>query len=507
MCCSDARPRVSLVGAGPGDPGLLTVRAAELLRDAEVLLYDALASDEIVDLTPPDCERIFVGKRGGDHAMSQSEIEALMLRKAAQGKRVVRLKGGDPFVFGRGGEEAQTMRRAGVPFEIVPGITSAIAAPAYAGIPVTHREFNAAFTVVTGHEDPNKPLSTVDWKRFAGPQQTLVLLMAVGRLDEIARELLSAGLPPDHPAAVISNGTRTDQRTLVATLSTIAARAREAGLSAPAVVVVGEVVRLREEIEWFERSPLFGRRVLVTRPCGHSEGFVRALRAAGAQPVVAPTIEIGPPDDLGSSARALDQLSSYAWIVFTSQSGVRNFFQALRSRGKDARAIGAAHVAAIGPATAAALEANGVRADLVPREHVAESLGGALLERSRAADRMLIYRAQEARDVLVEMLAASGRTVDVAHAYKTRVLHDPQFAQKVEDCDILTFTSSSTVAGFIENLGGGEGARQAASGRIIACIGPVTAQSARDAGLNVSIVADSYTEQGLMQALALSGRS
>ena len=493
--------RVVLVGAGPGDPGLLTLRAAHALSQADVLLYDALASDPIVALAPAACERVYVGKRGGAHEMPQSEIEALMIARARDGKCVVRLKGGDPFVFGRGGEEAQALHHAGVPFEIVPGISSALAAPAYAGIPVTHREINPAFTVATGHEDPGKAQSTLDWSKLADPHRTLVLLMAMGNLEHIAARLIEHGLSPRTPAAVIHDGTRPTQRTVTGTLSTIASDVQREGLRAPAIVVVGEVVALREQLRWFDRMPLFGKRVLITRPAHQAEAFARALYARGVEPILASTIAIVPPDDAAAAHRAIDDLSSYRWIVFTSQNGVDAFFDRLAALDSDARYIGATRVAAIGAKTAERLRDFGVRADLVPGAFVSEEIARALLQASHSGDRILIFRAQDARDVLPQMLDEAGRVPHVVAAYKTIIDVDPELAHKAARADIFTFTSASTVRGFVELLGGAQAAREAARGKLIACIGPVTAEVADEAGLHVDAVADVFTTDGLLDAL------
>jgi uroporphyrinogen III methyltransferase/synthase len=496
-----SKGKVFLVGSGPGDPGLLTLRAAEALQSAQVLLYDALASDATVAMVAPACECIFVGKRGGSHAMPQEDIEALMIRKAQEGKRIVRLKGGDPFVFGRGGEEAQALHAAGVAFEILPGITSSIAAPAYAGIPVTHRDHNTAFTVVTGHEDPNKSASTIDWARLADPHRTLVFLMAMGNLETIAARLREHGLSPLTPAAVIENGTRPEQRTVVGTLESIASDAKREGLGAPAIVVIGGVVALREELRWFDRTPLFGKRVLITRPLRQAQDFSRALLARGVEPILAPTIVIGPPDDTHAARRAIDELHSYSWVVFTSQNGVDAFFDRLSSLGADARYLGKIKVAAIGPKTAERLRVHGVRADLVPREFVSEEIGRMLIEATQDGESVLIFRAQEARDVLPEMLEDAGRRAHVVAAYKTSFEIDPAFDEKVARADILTFTSASTVRGYAEILGGNEGAVRAARGKLIACIGPITSGVAEEIGLHVDVVADIYTTDGLLDAI------
>jgi len=492
--------KVLLVGAGPGDPGLLTLRAAHALRNADVLLYDALASGAVLAFAPASCEKIFVGKRGGNHAMPQEEIEALAIRKAREGNSVVRLKGGDPFVFGRGGEEAQAFHAAGVPFEIVPGISSALAAPAYAGIPVTHRDHNPAFTVATGHEDPEKPVSTLEWAKLADPHRTLIFLMAMGNLEGISEQLRAHGLRKDTPVAVIQDGTRPTQRTAVGTLATISAEVTRHGLVAPAVVIIGDVVDLRKEIRWFDTTPLFGKRVLVTRPTNHSS-FIDELVVRGAEPIVAPTISIGAPDDIHPAHHALDSLHGYAWIVFTSRNGVEAAFAYLNSLNSDARYFGRRKVAAIGPKTAETLLHHGIRADLAPDEYIAEALARSLIEATTEGDRILIFRAQEARDVLPQMLNDASRHTTAVPAYKTSYAIDPHFAEKVARADILTFTSASTVKGYIANFPTQEQALEAAQGKILGCIGPITAAEAEKNGLHSTVTADSYTTDGLLTAL------
>jgi uroporphyrinogen III methyltransferase/synthase len=500
--------KVYLVGGGPGDPGLLTMRAAEVLAHADVLLYDALANEAIVAIVPPSCERIFVGKRAAlasrsepASGMTQAEIDALLVHQARAGKCVVRLKGGDPFVFGRGGEEARNLRNAGVDFEIVPGVTSAIAVPAYAGIPLTHRESASLFTVVTGHEDPSKPESSIDWERLADPRRTLVILMPMTNLGTIAERLIAGGLDPATPAAVIAQGTRPSQRTVTGTLATIARDAERAELGTPALAVIGSVVALRDDLRWFDRRPLFGKRVLITRPAHQAHDFARALYARGVEPILASTIAIAPPDDPQPAHLAVDRLASYAWVVFTSQNGVDAFFERLHALDSDARLIGETKVAAIGSKTAERLRRNGVRADLVPAAFISEEVARALIEATNDGDEILIYRAQEARDVLPQMLQEAGRHPTVVAAYKTLFDADPQFAEKVESADVLTFTSASTVRGFCELLGGNARAVAAARGKIVACIGPVTADAARESGLSVDVVADVYTTDGLLDAL------
>jgi uroporphyrinogen III methyltransferase/synthase len=494
--------KVYLTGAGPGDPGLLTLRALEALRHADVLLYDALASDAIVNLVSPACERIYAGKRGGAESAAQDEIETLMIEKARAGKTVVRLKGGDPFLFGRGGEEAQALHAAGIDFEIVPGVSSALAAPAYAGIPVTHRDHNTVLTIVSGHEDPAKDRSAIDWERLSDPKQTLVFLMAMRNLRDIAANLMQHGLPADHPAAVIANGTRPSQRTVTGTLGTIAGNAEREGLSAPAIVIVGTVVALRDAVTWFEKLPLFGKRVLMTRPADSPDDLSRALVRAGAEPIAAPAIAIVPPGDAAAAERATHDPAQYSWVVFTSANGVRVFFDYLEARRDDARIFGAAKIAAIGLKTSQALLQRSVRADAVPQRYIAEDLADLLIASSCEGDRILLYRAQEARDILPERLTAAGRPVTDVAAYKTVFTGDPQFAQRVAESDIVTFTSASTVNGFVHNLGSPQTAREACAGKTVACIGPITAQAAKDAGLPVHVVAPEHTVEGLVEALS-----
>ncbi|MGA8796250.1 MAG: uroporphyrinogen-III C-methyltransferase [Candidatus Cybelea sp.] len=491
-----------LVGAGPGDPGLLTLRAAEVLESAEVLLYDALAGDAIVALAPPACERIYVGKRAGEHAMPQDEIERLTIAKAQGGRRVVRLKGGDPFIFGRGGEEAQALVASGVPFEIVPGVSSSYAAPAYAGIPLTHREYAASFTVATGHEDPGKALSSLDWAKLADPARTLVLLMATANLREIARELIAHGLAPQTPAAVVQDGTRPSQRTVLGRLDSIADDVAAAEIGAPAVVVIGGVAALRTQLRWFDSGALFGKRVLITRAGEQSGEFARALLARGAQPVLAPAIAIAPVDDTSAAERAFQELSSYAWLIFTSQNGVDAFFRRLAARQGDARSIGRVKVAAIGERTAARLRTYGVIADLVPAEFISEEIAREVNARGSAGDRILLYRAQEARDVLPQMLQDAGLDVTIVAAYTTVIPPDAHFASKVSEADVLTFTSASIVRGFVTLLRD-VAASRAASGKCVACIGPITANAAAQAGLNVDVVAPVHTTAGLLDALEI----
>ncbi|TAM56559.1 uroporphyrinogen-III C-methyltransferase [bacterium] len=490
--------KVALVGAGPGDPALLTLKAARLIAQAEALVYDGLVSEAIVALAPASCERIYVGKHAGRHTLPQVEIEALLVRLARAGKRVVRLKGGDPFVFGRGGEEAEALVAAGVPFEIVPGITSAIAVPAYAGIPVTHRDHNAQFVVCTGHEDPAKAASTIDWAKLADPRRAIVLLMAMTNLREVAARLVQAGLAPTLPVAVIRDGTTPEQRTVTGTLDTIAGIVAGAGLTAPAVVIVGDVVGLRERIRWYDAGPLAGKRVLVTRPAGDAREMVEQLYALGARADCVPLIDIEPPEDSAAARAAVERCAGFAWIVFTSRNGVRAFFDHLQALGRDARALAPARVAAIGPATARELELHGIHPDLVPEEYVAEAVAEGLLARTAPGDRVLLFRAAQARDVLPQELRAHERLCEIVAAYRTVARRDPELREHVARADVLTFASSSTVRSFVEAL---DRDLAVVEGKCVACIGPVTARTAREAGLHVDVVAGVYTAQGLVDAL------
>jgi uroporphyrinogen III methyltransferase/synthase len=490
--------KVWLVGAGPGDPGLLTLKAARALASCEVLVYDYLAAPAIVGLAPPDCERIYVGKKAGAHTLSQDEITALVVRLGREGKKVVRLKGGDPFVFGRGGEEARALAEAGVAFEIVPGISSAIAAPAYAGIPVTHRDYNTAFTVATGHEDPTKAASSLDFAKLANPHATTIFLMAMGNLAEIVAQLREHGLAATTPIAIVHEGTKPSQIVVTATLETIVDEVARSGIAAPAIVVVGDVVRERERIRWFDAQPLFGKRVLITRPAHQADELAQQLWEAGAEPIVAPTIAISPPEDLEAARDAAGRAASYRWVVFTSRNGVDAFFDRLAELGRDARAFGEAKIAAIGPKTAEALAVRGIRVDFIPASFVNEAVAEGLLARTAPGDRILLYRAQEAREVLPEMLRAAHRHVDVVAAYRTRLIDDPDLPEKAERADIVTFTSSSTVAGFLRAVP--HGARLLTT-KTVAAIGPITAETLHAAGIRVDVVADAFTVDGLLRAL------
>jgi len=495
---NSGRGKVWLVGAGPGDPGLLTLKGARAIEQCDAIVYDYLASLAIVDRAPADCEKIFVGKRAGAQRLTQDEITALVIELARAGKRVVRLKGGDVFVFARGGEEVQALRAAGIPFEVVPGISSAIAVPAYAGIPVTHRDHNATFSVSTGHLDPRTGPTGIDYAKLANPQSTTIFLMAMANLAGIVGELRKHGLPPATPVAIVRDGTKPTQETLVATLETIVAEVERTRFAAPAVVVIGDVVRERESSRWFDNAPLFGKRVLITRPLAQADAFAQQVWEAGAEPIVAPTVALGPPDDERAAAAAAAHVRDYDWVVFTSRNAVDAFFDLLSASGKDARALGDAKVAAIGPKTALALTQHGIRVDFMPDAHVNEAVAEGLAGRTAAGDRLLLFRAQEARDVLPQRLRDAGRVVDVVAGYKTHLIDDPNLAETADPADIVTFTSASTVRGFVHNV---PDAPAFLARKTVAAIGPITAAAARACGIRVDVVPDEFTVEGLLRAL------
>jgi uroporphyrinogen III methyltransferase / synthase len=479
---------VFLVGAGPGDPGLLTRRGAELLATAEIVVHDRLANPVLLDLAPAAAVRISVGKAPGDVEATQEQINAVLVEHGGAGKRVVRLKGGDPFVFGRGGEEAEALIAAGIPFEVVPGITSAIAAPAYGGIPVTHRGLSTNVTIVTGHEDPEKGRTDVEWEALAKVSGTLVILMGAGRLGDIAAHLIAGGRSPDTPVAAVRNGTRPDQHTVRATLATVA----DAGVRAPSAIVVGEVAAL--DLAWFETRPLFGRSVVVTRAREQASELRVQLEALGAEVLELPAIRVEPIEF------DLPRLHRYAWLIFTSANGVRAFFeQGLDPAGLDARALGGLRLAAIGPGTAAALETRGLRPDLVPDRFVAESLLEGFPAPGTPGERVLLARAEQARDVLPEGLGERGHTVDVLPVYRTvRAEPDTRVLERIRtgDVDAWTFTSSSTVDNFVDAVGTLPDLQPT-----VVSIGPVTSDTARGRGLRVDAEADPHTIAGLVQAV------
>jgi uroporphyrinogen III methyltransferase/synthase len=487
---------VYLVGAGPGDPGLMTRRSLDLIAEADAILYDRLIPPGALDTAPPEAALVYVGKQPGGHAMRQEEINELLVGLGRAGKRVVRLKGGDPFVFGRGGEEAQALREAGVAFEVVPGVTAGVAAPAYAGIPVTHRDEASAVAFITGHEDPDKAEAALDWFALAAFPGTLVLYMGVGNLEGIARRLIEAGRPEQEEVAVIERGTLPGQRTVTGILADIDKRAAEAGIRPPAITLVGPVAKLHEQLAWLEERPLFGLSVVVTRARAQASGLAARLAALGAEVVETPAIRIEPRPVAGEVRAAAEAIGEYALVCVTSPNGASLLMDALAVIGKDGRALGGATVAAIGPGTAAELQSRGIRADIVPERSVAEALVEALQDVPVTGRRVLVARAAEARDLLPDSLRERGAEVDVVALYDTRaeLLSDGQL-HSAESADYVTFTSSSTVR-FFHDAGGrvGDGTR-------VVSIGPVTSETARELGLTVDVEAAEHDIDGLVDAL------
>jgi len=496
---------IYLVGSGPGDPGLLTVKGLRCIQEADAIVYDRLAPEALLEYAKPEAERIYVGKKPGEHTMSQEMINAVLVKLGRAGKTVVRLKGGDPYIFGRGSEEALELIEAGLPFEVVPGVTSGVAAPAYAGIPVTHRNVATSVAFITGHEDPTKGRSDVDWQKISNGADTLVLYMGIGRLKEISTQLIAAGRTPETPVACVRWGTKPEQRTVTGTLEDIAEKVRKADLGPPAITVVGDVVSLRESgLDWYEKRPLFGRRVVVTRARAQAGELSVELEKLGAEVREFPTIEIRPPQDFGPLDGAIQQLDSFDWIVFTSVNGVDAFLERLRHHRLDLRAVPRhAKVAAIGPATAERVREAGLSVDVVPEEYRAEALTEALDTGSLAGSRVLIPRAKVAREILPEKLREAGAEVVVPPAYETVPISTgaDELAKLLETggIDCVTFTASSTVENFVQAFG--EEAARLLSNTQIACIGPITADTARKYDIRVDAEAAEYTIPGLVEAV------
>ena len=498
---------VYLVGSGPGDPGLLTVRARELLADCDAVVYDALVNPAILSegAVARAAELHFVGKRGGESSARQQDIEALLVSLARDGKRVVRLKGGDPFVFGRGSEEAQVLADAGIPFEIVPGVTAGVAAPAYAGIPVTHRAVATSVTFITGHEDPTKGESGTDWSALARTGGTLVLYMGVRRLPDIVRALAAGGMSLETPAAMVEWGTFPRQRTITATLGTLVDLARREKIAAPSITVIGDVVALREEIRWFDERPLFGKRIIVTRARTQASQLAVRLSALGAEVIEAPAIQVEPLDP-GPLRTALAALGDYRWAIFTSRNAVEITWRELLARGLDARAFAGVKLAAVGPATADALAERGLLADVIPQRYVAEGIVDSLRAREDVRGTRVLYpKAEGARDILPAELRAMGADVDEIPVYRS--VPDPAGVSAARDAldgggvDIVTFTSSSTVRFFVESVGL-DAARRA---RIVS-MGPITSETARAMGFEVAAEARQATIDSLVDAVIETAR-
>lgn len=496
--------KVYLIGAGPGDPGLITLKGLECLKKSDVVIYDYLANAELLEEAPAEAEKIYVGKKGGEHTLSQGAINSLLIEKARAGKVVSRLKGGDPFIFGRGGEEAEALFEAGIPFEVVPGVSSAVAAAAYAGIPLTHRDYTSTVALITGQEDPHRETSRIFWDKISTGAGTLVFLMGVGNLSAIASSLIRHGRSPQTPVAVIRWGTLPIQETLVGTLDDIAARAQACQLKPPAIIVVGEVVALREKLNWFERLPLFGKQIVVTRAAEQASELSQRLRELGANPIEFPTIEVIPPAEWSALDHCLRKLEEYDWIVFTSRNAVRFFVERLFAQGFDLRHLKGPSICAIGPRTAEGVEALKVRVDYVPREYRAEAIVEGLKKENLQGKRILIPRSGMARDLLPDELKKAGAIVDVVEAYRTVIpqkdpgdLMDRLRSGKV---DAITFTSSSTVKNFVEGIGP-QATQALLRGIVVASIGPITAETARGLGIETTVMPQEYTIPALVEAL------
>ncbi len=496
----ETRGKCFLVGAGPGDLGLVTLRAKECIKQADVIIYDYLCNPEMLKWAPASAEIIFAGKKAGAHTLKQDEINALLVEKSVAGTQVVRLKGGDPFLFGRGAEEALALAKAGIAFEIVPGVSSAIAGPAYAGIPVTYREKNSHVTFFTGHENPEKERSSIDFEALARLGGTQVMLMGMERLEAITQEMQRHGVVADLPVALIRWATTGQQQTLIGTLQDIAEKARAKNFAAPAVAVFGEVVSLREKLSWFENRELSGKRIVVTRTRSQAGVLSEQLRALGADVLELPTIEIKPPTDLRAFAELVQDAHAYDWLVFTSPNGVTAFFDLFYKLYDDAREIGAARIAVIGPGTAQRVRDFHLHVDLEPEEFVAEGLIRAF-QKNESVDnlRILLARAEQARDVLPKQLSGLGAIVDEGFAYRTvaetRDITGARRRLMEEGADLITFTSSSTVENFLA-LG-----LDWPKGMQIASIGPITSKTASDRGLKIDVEARRHDIPGLVEAI------
>ncbi|MFZ5428507.1 MAG: uroporphyrinogen-III C-methyltransferase [Thermodesulfobacteriota bacterium] len=497
-------PNVYLIGAGPGDPGLLTLKAKHVLETADVLVYDYLANKAFLDFRRPDAEVIYVGKKGGDHTLPQGDINKLLVAKAKEGKVVARLKGGDPYVFGRGAEEAEELLDEGLTFEVIPGVTSAVAAPAYAGIPITHRKHASSVSFITGHEDPTKDESAHNWPALAQAASTLIFFMGVKNLPDISRRLIEGGRDPKTPAALVRWGTTCRHRSMVSTLEDIPAEAKRQGFKAPSLLVVGDVVQLHDRLGWFEKRPLLGKGVVITRSREQASDLVRILSDMGACTWEFPTIEVAPLADTTPVREAVGRLDCFDWLVFTSVNGVKYFWHELSAMGKDARALGRLMVAAIGPATAQALAERGIKADFVPDKYIAESVVEGLLALQIGGKKVLIPRALKAREVLPDELARAGALVEVLPVYETKLAdQDPdEVIAAIEEGEIhyLTFTSSSTVDNFFQMVPAER--LKPLRGKVkIACIGPITAATLKKHGFEPDVQPESYTIPALAKAL------
>ncbi len=496
------RGKVYLVGAGPGEPKLITVRGSECIREADVIIYDRLVDKRLLAMAQADTEFIYVGKASQSRVREQSEINSLLIDKAGEGKVVVRLKGGDPFVFGRGGEEAEALASHHIPFEVVPGIPAAVAVPAYAGIPVTHRGLASSLAIVTGHEDPTKSKSSIAWDRLATGADTLVFLMGMENLPQIVEQLVKNGRAPATPVALIRDGTLHSQQTITGILENIVTLAQISDFRPPAVIVIGDVVRLRDKLRWFDAQPLFGKRVLVTRTRQQASALSKLLAEHGAEPIEMPTIAIEEMPDYGQLDQVILGLSHYHWVIFTSVNGVESFFSRLGMQGMDAREFKGIKLCAVGPATAVALERHGLRADYTPQKYTTEAIVAGFKDKALRGSQILLPRSEAAQGELVEKLTIMGARVKQVPAYRvTPATDDASLGRQMllgGKIDIVTFTSSSTVRNLVSLLGE---EWRALNVTAVACIGPVTAATAAELGLRVDIVAKEHTVSGLVDAI------
>lgn len=496
--------KVIIIGAGPGDPGLLTLKGKEWIEIADVIIYDYLANERFLDFARANTDKIFVGKKKGDHTLSQEQINELMLKRAKEGKLVVRLKGGDPFIFGRGGEEAEELVNAGIDFEIVPGVTSAISVPAYAGIPLTHRNFTSTIAFVTGHENPGKEHSGIAWDKISTGIGTLVFFMGVINLPNIVKNLVNNGRDKKTPVSIIRWGTTYKQETVIGTLENIVELAKERKIKPPSTIIVGEVVKLNEKLNWFETRPLFRKQIIVTRARDQASNFSDLLEKKGAYAIQFPTIETVPPDSWKAIDKAIQNIEEYDWLIFTSANGVKYFLERIKENRKDIRCLKGIKLCAIGPKTAEVLEKIGIRIDFVPAEYRAEGILEGLGSNEVKGEKILIPRAAAAREVLPEELVKLGATVDVVAAYKTiqpkGKTDEIREMLENKEIDVITFTSSSTVINFI-NMFEKEEIPGLMNGVTIACIGPITAETAKKNGLKASIVPESYTIEAFTDAI------
>jgi uroporphyrinogen III methyltransferase/synthase len=500
--------KVYLVGAGPGDPGLLTLRGKYLLERAEVVVYDYLANKKLLQHVPGSAKLIYVGKKGGGlHAFSQEEINRMLVEEGLAGRMVVRLKGGDPFIFGRGAEEIEELVGAGIPFEVVPGVTSATAAATYAGIPITHRRYTASVAFITGHEDPTKLESNVHWDKLATGVGTLVIFMGIKNLPIITRKLIENGRSPDTPVAVVRWASTPEQQSVEGTLATITEVVREAGIKPPALIIVGEVVKLRNTIDWYERRPLFGKRIVVTRTREQASDLVALLEEYGANCLEYSTINIEPVADYQVLDREIARLSSCGWLIFTSLNAVTYFFRRLRELGLDSRSLAGPRIAVVGRATGDELRRYGITADLLPEKFTSEGLTEALIAAGVAKKRIVVPRALAARDVLPEMLTAAGAEVVIAPVYQNVPPQGRKEQLREElaagEIDMVTFTSSSTVTNFLTMVDAAspEELKQLMAGVEIATIGPITAKTVADSGLTVGVQPEQFTIPDMVQAI------